>query len=108
MLVQSFASLFSKIASEALIASEATQSAVKKVLSKHKNPIACPECRKLMKNERGIFINLVDGDELERGNSTIGPTTWISNLVVTGEAKVRLTCDARPINKSLRRTRFPT
>ncbi|RNA10717.1 hypothetical protein BpHYR1_012701 [Brachionus plicatilis] len=32
------------------IASEATQSAVKKVLSKHKNPIACPECEKLMKN----------------------------------------------------------
>ncbi|RNA33273.1 hypothetical protein BpHYR1_014935 [Brachionus plicatilis] len=34
---------------EAPIASEATQSAVKKVLSKHKNPIACPECGKLMK-----------------------------------------------------------
>ncbi|RNA43306.1 hypothetical protein BpHYR1_009595 [Brachionus plicatilis] len=45
---------FSKIASEAPIASEATQSAVKKVLSKHKNPIACPECGKLMKNERGV------------------------------------------------------
>ncbi|RNA36924.1 hypothetical protein BpHYR1_037020 [Brachionus plicatilis] len=40
-------------ASEAPIASEATQSAVKKVLSKHKNPIACSECGKLMKNERG-------------------------------------------------------
>ncbi|RNA28336.1 hypothetical protein BpHYR1_047652 [Brachionus plicatilis] len=42
----------SKIASEAPIASEATQSAPKKVLIKHKNPIACPECGKLMKNER--------------------------------------------------------
>ncbi|RNA29999.1 hypothetical protein BpHYR1_051480 [Brachionus plicatilis] len=31
-----------------------TQSAVKKVLSKHKNPIACSECGKLMKNERGV------------------------------------------------------
>ncbi|RNA19077.1 hypothetical protein BpHYR1_024080 [Brachionus plicatilis] len=40
---------FSKIASEASIASETTQSAVKKVLSKHKNPITCPECEKLMK-----------------------------------------------------------
>ncbi|RNA08646.1 hypothetical protein BpHYR1_024355 [Brachionus plicatilis] len=45
---------FSKIASEAPIASKATQSAVKKVLSKHKNPIACSECEKLMKNERGV------------------------------------------------------
>ncbi|RNA02403.1 hypothetical protein BpHYR1_023693 [Brachionus plicatilis] len=43
----------SKIALEAPIASEATQSAVKKGLCKHKNPIACPECGKLMKNERG-------------------------------------------------------
>ncbi|RNA37404.1 beta-1-3-galactosyl-O-glycosyl-glyco beta-1-6-N-acetylglucosaminyltransferase-like [Brachionus plicatilis] len=40
---------FSKIALEAPIAYEATQSSVKKVLSKHKNPIACPECGKLMK-----------------------------------------------------------
>ncbi|CAF1013923.1 unnamed protein product [Brachionus calyciflorus] len=45
---------FSKIASEAPIASDATQSAVKTVLSKHSNPIACPECGKLMKNERGV------------------------------------------------------
>ncbi|RNA38012.1 hypothetical protein BpHYR1_002526 [Brachionus plicatilis] len=36
-----FNKIFSKIASEARIASEATQSAIKKVLSKHKNPIAC-------------------------------------------------------------------
>ncbi|RNA16449.1 hypothetical protein BpHYR1_017867 [Brachionus plicatilis] len=39
---------------KAPIASEPTQSNVKKVLSKHKNPIACPECGKLMKNERGV------------------------------------------------------
>ncbi|RNA32846.1 hypothetical protein BpHYR1_042742 [Brachionus plicatilis] len=49
---------FSKIASEAPIASEVTQSAVKKVLSKHKNPIACPESGKLMKNERGVKQNI--------------------------------------------------
>ncbi|RNA17859.1 hypothetical protein BpHYR1_047982 [Brachionus plicatilis] len=53
-LVQPFASLFSKIASEAPIASEEKQSAAKKFRSKHKNPIACPECGKLMKNERGV------------------------------------------------------
>ncbi|RNA12693.1 hypothetical protein BpHYR1_018953 [Brachionus plicatilis] len=43
---------FSKIPSEAPMASEATHSAVLKVLGKHKNPIACPECEQLMKNER--------------------------------------------------------
>ncbi|RNA15653.1 hypothetical protein BpHYR1_042431 [Brachionus plicatilis] len=42
-----FSEVFS--VSEAPIAPKATQSAVKKVLSKHKNPIACPECGKLMK-----------------------------------------------------------
>ncbi|RNA35312.1 G-coupled receptor -like protein [Brachionus plicatilis] len=47
----------SKIASEAPIASQATQSAVKKALCKHKNPIACPECGKLMKNERGAKMH---------------------------------------------------
>ncbi|RNA35050.1 transcription initiation factor TFIID subunit 3 [Brachionus plicatilis] len=43
---------FSKIASEAIGVSEAIQSAVKKFLANKKNPIACPECEKLMKNER--------------------------------------------------------
>ncbi|CAF0905365.1 unnamed protein product [Brachionus calyciflorus] len=59
------------------------------------------------------------GDEgiLEPVDSTIGPTTWISNLVVvpkndpdkspTGEIKVRLACDEWPMNKALRRTRYP-
>ena len=60
----------------------------------------------------------VDEGILERIDSTMGPTTWISNLVVipkgdpkehiTGPTKVRLTCDARPMNKALRRTRYPT
>ncbi|RNA02916.1 hypothetical protein BpHYR1_022958 [Brachionus plicatilis] len=59
---------FSKIASEAPIASEATQSAVKKVLSKHKNPIACPECGKLMKNERVILPGHILGDHRKDDN----------------------------------------
>ena len=60
----------------------------------------------------------VDEGILERVDLTMGPTTWISNLVVipkgdpndqvTGKTKVRLTCDARPMNKALRRTRYPT
>ncbi|RNA16990.1 hypothetical protein BpHYR1_022457 [Brachionus plicatilis] len=53
----------SKIASEAPIASEATQSAVKKGLCKHKNPIAFPECGKLMKNERGVKQHITEMHE---------------------------------------------
>ncbi|RNA19443.1 hypothetical protein BpHYR1_033286 [Brachionus plicatilis] len=61
--IQIHAVNFSKIGSEAPIASEATQSAVKKVLSKHKNPTACPECGKLMKNERVILPGHILGDQ---------------------------------------------
>ena len=46
--------MYTKIASEPQTASEETQFVVKKALSKHTNPIACPECGKLIKNERGV------------------------------------------------------
>jgi hypothetical protein len=62
---------------------------------------------------------------IEKVDSSMGPTTWISNLVVipkdrnpTGslsclnekakQIEVRLTCDSRALNKAIRRTRFPT
>jgi hypothetical protein len=58
---------------------------------------------------------------LEKVDSSMGPTPWISNLVVvpkgtkkidintpTDQFEVRLTCDARPLNKAIRRTRHPT
>jgi hypothetical protein len=62
---------------------------------------------------------------LEKVEFGVKPITWISNLVVVpkdkiaaSEAKslepwqsdnlsVRLTCDARPVNKALKRTRYP-
>ncbi|RNA41798.1 hypothetical protein BpHYR1_025160 [Brachionus plicatilis] len=43
-----------KIVSEVPTASEETLFGVKRALSKHTNPLACPECGRLMKNERGV------------------------------------------------------
>jgi hypothetical protein len=88
-----------------------------------------PDARPIKQKLRPVAIHLqeavakelqrqVDEGILERVDSSMGPTTWISNLVVvpkgdpnepiTSETKVRLTCDARPMNKALRRVRYPT
>ena len=63
----------------------------------------------------------MDEGILEKVDSLMGPTPWISNLVVvpkgdkkqdtkssTDQIDIRLTCDARPMNKALRRTKHPT
>ncbi|CAF0862651.1 unnamed protein product [Brachionus calyciflorus] len=91
-----------------------------------------PEARPIKQKLRPVAIHLqesvkrelekqVDEDILEKVDSLMGPTPWILNLVVVpkGDKKQdtksspdqfdnRLTCDARPMNKALRRTRHPT
>lgn len=91
-----------------------------------------PNVKPIKQKLRPVAIHLQDavkrelekqGEEgiLERVDLTMGPTPWVSNLEVVpkGEKKiaknepndrieVRLTCDARPMNKALRRKRHPT
>ncbi len=52
---------------------------------------------------------------LEPVDDSMGPTEWISNLVLvpkppiagSTEPEVRLTCDSRNLNKGIKRTRYP-
>lgn len=62
--------------------------------------------------------NQVKEGVLERVHSWMGPTPWISNLVVVPkkdktssankDINVRLTCDSRQLNKALKRVRYPS
>lgn len=90
-----------------------------------------PNARPIKQKLRPVAVHLQDAVKmelekqvkegiLEKVDSSMGPTPWISNLVVvpkgdknqkntaSGQIDVRLTCDARPMNKALRRTRHPT
>ena len=73
----------------------------------HMRPIVAQEL--LRQVEQGI---------IEPVNETSGPTPWVANLVCVAKkeaneidpkkpAEIRLTCDSKPLNKAIRRTRFP-
>ena len=49
--------MYTQLASEIPVVTEETQFIVKKALSKHENPVPCPDCGKLMKNERGLKLH---------------------------------------------------
>lgn len=55
---------------------------------------------------------LVQDGILEKVNEGMGPTDWISNLVIVPKATtpklvIRITSDSRAVNKAIKRTRFP-
>ncbi|CAF0816140.1 unnamed protein product [Brachionus calyciflorus] len=52
--VKSKLAKFTQMTSEVVAVSEVIQLVVKKALSKHENPVPCPVCGRMMKNQRGI------------------------------------------------------
>jgi hypothetical protein len=58
------------------------------------------------------LLEMVKDGIIERVDESMGPTEWVSNIVVvpkstTPKLKIRITCDSRALNKAILRTHFP-